>query len=263
MRMTSRMGMASSSRPACENSKTRPPVRRARSASSGRFSEGRRPSPRRLDAEGRRRDPDARAQVRRGRRHDPQRVGAGLLGREGGREHAGVVGHAVEPERVRRLAGDLQLGRQLRRLGHRRGVGVADRDRHPVADAVDALSQVHLEREPAAQRLVPADAVDQPRPEAVEIVLGQVPPAIRAVEADEDRPARPVELRGQQHLPAVLVLHPRVAVAGQHHRAGRARVTGKLQYIPGRLVRIDRLRIGSALNSKTGSPRPSGVNSSV
>ena len=47
-------------------------------------------------------------------------------------------------------------------------------------------------------------------------------------------------------MPPVLVLHPRIAVAGQHPAPGRARVTGKLQYIPGRLVRIDRLRIGSA-----------------
>ena len=44
---------------------------------------------------------------------------------------------------------------------------------------------------------------------------------------------------------------------------GRARVTGKLQYIPGRLVRTARLRIGSGWNSKIGSPRPSGVRSSA
>ncbi len=79
---------------------------------------------------------------------------------------------------------------------------------------------MHLEREPAAQRLVPPHAIDQPGPEAVEIILGEIPPAVRAVEADEDRPARPVELRGQEHVPPVLVLHPRVAVAGQDRRAG-------------------------------------------
>ena len=51
---------------------------------------------------------------------------------------AGVVGHPLEPERLGRLAGDLQLGRQLGRLGHRGGLGVADADRHLVADPVDA-----------------------------------------------------------------------------------------------------------------------------
>ena len=120
-----------------------------------------------------------------------------------------------------------------------------------------------LEREPAAQRLVPSHAIDQARPEAVEIIFREITPAVGAVEADEDRAAWAIELRGQQHVPPVLVLHPRVAVAGRTVAPGRARVTGKLQYIPGRLVRIARLRIGSGLNSKIGSPRPSGVSSRV
>ena len=42
-----------------------------------------------------------------------------------------------------------------------------------------------------------------------------------------DRPAGAVELRGQEHVPPVLVRHPRVAVAGQHGRAGAGAGDGK------------------------------------
>ena len=79
---------------------------------------------------------------------------------------------------------------------------------------------MHLKREPTPERLVSPDAIDQARPEAVEIIFREIPPAIGAVESDEHRSTRPVELRGQEHLPPVLVLHARVAVPGQNRRAG-------------------------------------------
>ena len=144
VRVTSRIGIALSSWRTSASSKTRPPVSRASSARSGRLSEGSSISRRgRLDAERGRRDTHAGAEVGRRHRDDPQRVGPGLLGREARRQQAGIVGLLLEPQRLRRLAGDLQLGGQLGRLRRarrdrcsgRRPTPDRRRDRRPCPDA--------------------------------------------------------------------------------------------------------------------------------
>ena len=88
---------------------------------------------------------------------------------------------------------------------------------------------------PPAQLLRTAGAINHACPESIEVLLVEIAPTIGAVERDEECPARPDQLRGQQNILPMLVAHPRISMAGQHRRPGFGTRHGKVPIHAGKI----------------------------
>ena len=176
---------------------------------------------------------------------------AGLLGQERRCQEPRGRRAPVRTGAVRRMTGDFGLGRptpgrfgqggRLRCSGRR-----STRGRRLVERALAGM--MNLKKRPRRPCCARRD-LGQARPEAVEIIFGEIPPAVGAVETEKHGPAGAVELRGTSRTGAHWILHARVTVPGQDGGARRATIVHAQQAGQDR-ARLRRVR----MDSKTGSP---------
>src|SRR5258706_9941026 len=94
--------------------------------------------------------------------------------------------------------------------------GDGDLAARPIAGAI----QRQRIRIAPAELLVAACPIDHAGPEAVEVLVVEIAPAIGRIKPDEKCAPRADELRCQQHVWAELVAHARIAVPRQNRSAG-------------------------------------------